>query len=185
LTSNTKHRLPIMTSLSFPITNLSSIKSLTSLNLKPIKLSDEQIGRLKHAEEMQYRKPVNLADHPSQKIYAEVIVNGKSVAKIYNGGGAETSNAAAGKLKNLPSMQENYPITGQLLAQQRAEEIAKALGGTVKKAPTAVTQAEWDRRPPIEFKIDYEAMERDQLAARRVDTRTLMDAQLLAAGNEA
>lgn len=163
---------------------IDSLKPLTGL--KPTKISAEVAARLeanlKQIQELRYRKPSG----PPDEIYAEVKVGGKVVATLYNSGAAVTSNASAGKLRRLPSMGEGTTLTGPALAQLRAEEIAKALGGTVAKAETAMTQAEWRARPPMTWTIDYEAMARDEraAAASRKTAATLVRAQLEGAAQE-
>lgn len=84
-----------------------------------------------------------LADNHPSKIYATVEVNGKTVATIYNSGSAGSSNADYGRIKDLPSMGETETLLGPALAKKRAQEIAKALGGTVEPAPGAQTQSQW------------------------------------------
>ena len=177
-----------MTSLnaaSFYPVDLANLKSLNT-GLKATKLSDEQIKRMKEVEELRYKRPVNLENHPSQKTYAEVMVNGKSVAKVYNSGAMSTSNATYGSIAKLDSVAEPGSMTGPELAQLRAEEIAKALGGTVVKSSDAITQSQWLATPPIQFEIDYAAMERDQKArqeaieARNGSAKTKVDTQMIA-----
>ena len=56
------------------------------------------------------------------------------------------TNAAAAKVGDLP---DSGPSGGPNLAQSRAEYIAKALGGTIEKASTAITQSQWTPRPTI------------------------------------
>jgi hypothetical protein len=53
------------------------------------------------------------------------------------------TNDAAGKVGNL---QDPPGLSGPDLAQWRAEYIARALGGTIEKAPTAITRSEWTPR---------------------------------------
>ena len=77
------------------------------------------------------------ADNRTDNIYARIQVNGKTVATIYNTGASETSNALARKAKQSEDGQ------GPELAQKRAEELAAASGGTIVKANTALTQAQW------------------------------------------
>jgi hypothetical protein len=86
----------------------------------------------------------DVPDNAPQNIYATVKVNGKVVATLYNGGSSMMTNAAAamvGDLQDPPGL-----IGGPDLAQWRAEHIAKAVGGTVEKASTAITQSEWKPR---------------------------------------
>lgn len=166
--------------------DLANVKALDTSKLKITKLSDEQIKQLKEAQEAFYKRPVNLENHPSQKTYAEVMVNGKSVAKVYNSGAMSTSNAAYGRISKLDSVANPGTMTGPELAQLRAEEIAKALGGTVVKSSDAITQGQWLATPPVRFEIDYAAMERDQKArqdaidARNGSAKAKVDTQLIA-----
>ena len=158
--------------------SLDSVKRLTGL--QPIKLSAEESARLqaqlKEIRELAYRRPSG----PPPGVYAEVKVNGKVVATTYNDGSAVTSNALGAKLRSLPSMGPDDPGTGPELAARRAREIAAALGGTVVKAETALTPAEWRARPPMTWTVDYEAMARDEraAAASRETAATLVRAQL-------
>src|SRR5690606_13315233 len=65
------------------------ITKLQKLELDPAsirKLDPDTIARLRQAEEARFTRPVNLQDHPSQKIYATVEINGKTIATLYNGG---------------------------------------------------------------------------------------------------
>jgi hypothetical protein len=79
-----------------------------------------------------------------QNIHATVKVNGKVVATLYNAGSSAMTNDAAAKVGDLqdpPGLKG-----GPDLAQWRAEHIANAVGGTVEKASTAITQSEWKPR---------------------------------------
>jgi hypothetical protein len=69
-----------------------------------------------------------------------VKVDGKVVATLYNGGSATMTNDAGAKVGNL---QDPPGLSGPNLAQWRADNYAKLLGGTVEKAPTAITQSQW------------------------------------------
>jgi len=65
------------------------------------------------------------------------------VATLYNGGSSVMTNAAAAKVGKL----EDPPgLSGPDLAQWRADSYAERLGGTVEKAPTAITQSQWTPR---------------------------------------
>jgi hypothetical protein len=86
-------------------------------------------------------------DNAPQNVYATVKVKGKVVATLYNGGSSAMTNAAAaevGDLQDPPGLSG-----GPNLAQWRAEHIAKATGGTIEKAPTAITQSQWTPRPDV------------------------------------
>jgi hypothetical protein len=145
-----------------------------------IKMSDSQIAAMRATMEDQYRRPVGPADNAPENTYAQVKVNGKVVATLYNSGGSETSNAVGAKLGDLLM---NPSGSGPQLAQSRAEAIAKALGGTVVKAPTAQTQAQWAARPPRQYAIDYAAMAADPRMSQSVTTQ--VNAQLLAQSQDA
>ncbi|RXT48787.1 hypothetical protein [Bradyrhizobium betae] len=81
-----------------------------------------------------------VADNASQSTYAQVKVDGKVVVTLYNGGSSAMTNAAAAKVGKL----EDPPgLSGPDLAQWRADSYAERLGGTVEKAPTAITQSQW------------------------------------------
>lgn len=167
--------------------DFSQVKKLDLPSNAVRKLTDEEITKFDELRKALYSKPVNLDDlknHVSQQIYAEVKVNGQTVATLYNGGGSMTSNATAGKIMSLPSMGEDETSTGPELAQKRAEEIARALGGTIIKSPTAVTQGQYVSTPAFktEYAVDYEAMDRDKRRAEgRVATpQTQVDTQTLA-----
>lgn len=148
-------------------------------------LTAEEKDRMDEVWRMQFLIPLGKPDNHPDNIYGTVKVNGKVVATLYNGGGAETSNMSYSKLKNLPSMGVDEQTVGPELAQKRAEEIAAALGGTIEKAGTAQTQAQWRAIPPMEWTYDYKAMEaaqklRDEaLTARRYSSPLWLDAQLL------
>lgn len=84
-----------------------------------------------------------VSDDAPENTYAQVKVGGKVVATLYNGGPSTMTNAAAatiGELEDPPGLE------GPDLAQLRADTYAKLLGGTVEKAPTAITQSQWTPR---------------------------------------
>jgi hypothetical protein len=116
----------------------------------------------------------DVPDNAPQNIYATVKVNGKVVATLYNGGSSAMTNAAAGAVGDLqdpPNLRG-----GPDLAQWRAENIAKAVGGTVEKAPTAIAQSAWKPRETVsteytrvQLDAAFEAMmaERETAIAQR------------------
>ncbi|MEH2495300.1 hypothetical protein V1294_001779 [Bradyrhizobium sp. AZCC 1678] len=81
-----------------------------------------------------------VSDDAPQNTYAQVKVDGKVVATLYNGGSSTITNEAAVKLGDL---QDPPGFSGPNLAQWRADSYARLLGGTVEKAPTAITQSQW------------------------------------------
>ncbi|MDI3563885.1 hypothetical protein [Bradyrhizobium sp. Arg816] len=84
-----------------------------------------------------------VSDDAPENTYAQVKVDGKVVATLYNGGSSTMTNAAAAKIGKL----EDPPgLSGPDLAQWRADNYAKLLGGSVEKASTAITQSQWTPR---------------------------------------
>lgn len=156
--------------------NISQLKLLPMPAMR--KLSDSEISAQRAAMEAMYSRPVGPPDNAPENLYAQVKVNGKVVATLYNSGCSETSNAVGGQLQDLLM---NPQGSGPQLAQTRAEQIAAALGGTVVKASTAQTQAQWEARPPRQFYIDYAAMAADQrLQNQAMAARSQVATQLLA-----
>jgi len=92
------------------------------------------------------RMATEVPDNAPQNVYATVKVNGKVVATLYNAGSSAMTNEAAGQ---LGSLQDPPGLAGPNLAQWRAEAIAKATGGTIEKAPTAIAQSAWTPRESI------------------------------------
>ena len=129
---------------------VSAVKALDISGLKSISVKDIPELRDRMATYWLGTQAANAAaatdvpDNAPQNIYATVKVNGKVVATLYNGGSSVMTNDAAGKVGDL---QDPPGLNGGPdLAQWRAERIAKAVGGTVEKAPTAIAQSEWKPR---------------------------------------
>ncbi|WP_027549935.1 hypothetical protein [Bradyrhizobium sp. Cp5.3] len=99
----------------------------------------------------------SVADNAPENTYARVTVNGKVVATLYNGGSSAMTNEAAARIGDLKDPPD---LSGPDLAQWRADSYAKLLGGTVEKAPTAITQSQWTPR-----ESSSAAYSRDQLDA--------------------
>ena len=132
---------------------VSEVKRLDTSGLKVISIADHPELRDRMAtmwlnhQAAEARLATEVPDNAPQNIYATVKVNGEIVATLYNGGGAGMTNAAAGAVGDL---QDPPGLNGGPdLAQARAARIAKALGGTIEKAPTAITQSQWTPRPDI------------------------------------
>lgn len=132
---------------------VSELKQIDTSKLKAISIADlpELRDRMATAwldtQAAEARMATEVPDNAPQNIYATVKVNGKVVATLYNGGSSVMTNAAAaavGDLQDPPGLNG-----GPALAQARAERIAKALGGTIEKAPTAITQSKWTPRPDV------------------------------------
>ena len=129
---------------------VSAVKALDISGLKAVSIKDNPELRDRMAASWLTKKAADaraatdVPDNAPQNIYATVKVNGKVVATLYNGGSSVMTNDAAGKVGDL---QDPPGLNGGPdLAQSRAERIAKAVGGTVEKAPTAITQSEWKPR---------------------------------------
>jgi hypothetical protein len=149
---------------------VSDLKKL-DISLKAVSLDPEFRDRMATAWlQMQAAlSSTEVPDNAPQNTYATVKVNGKVVATLYNGGSAEMTNAAAaavGDLQDPPGL-----MGGPDLAQSRAERIAKALGGTIEKAATAITQSEWKPRPNVsptytreQLDAAFDAMTNDRAA---------------------
>jgi len=129
---------------------VSAVKLLDISGLKIVsvrdnsELRDQMATNWLNMQAAQARFATDVPDNAPQNIYATVKVNGKVVATLYNGGSSAMTNEAAAKagdLQDPPGLKG-----GPDLAQWRAEHIAKAVGGTVEKAPTAITQSEWKPR---------------------------------------
>lgn len=119
---------------------------------------------------------------PTYVEYAQVKVAGKTVATVFNSGGVRSSNALGGKIGELVREADKAAgaLQGPLAAQARAEKIAEALGGTVAKSSTAMTQAEFHAAPKARFVVDYEAMRADpafEQLQKTKEARTLFLAQ--------
>ncbi len=113
-----------------------------------------------------------LADNDPSQVFAEIVVNGQSVAKIYNSGAVESSNALGGRINALV---KDDLGSGPTLAASRAERLASMLGGKVEKADTAMEQGAWQ-----DWKLD-----RDQsLASYYNTTPTHIAAQDIASSEE-
>jgi hypothetical protein len=132
---------------------VSAVHKLDTSGLKFISAKDNPERRDRMATtwlDMQAAKSsfaTDVPDNAPQNVYATVKVHGKVVATLYNGGSSAMTNDAAGKVGNL---QDPPGLSGGPdLAQWRAEHIAKAVGGTIEKAPTAITQSAWKPRQTI------------------------------------
>lgn len=79
--------------------------------------------------------PMAMPKGEEDTVYAEVIKNGRVVATVMNSGSAATASEA-----NIPLDAEGI---GPNAAKKRAEQLAEALGGTVRVADTAMTQSDW------------------------------------------
>jgi len=130
---------------------VSALKKLDTSGLKIISVKDNPALRDQMAANWLNMRAdaaamaTEIPDNAPQNIYATVKVNGKIVATLYNGGSSEMSNDAAAKVGDL----DPGASSGPNLAQSRAEYIAKATGGTIEKASTAITQSQWTPRQSV------------------------------------
>lgn len=102
---------------------------------------------------------------PATLPYATVVVSGSVVATIDNQGVVESDNDLGERLQSS-LLDEINEMNGPDLAQERADKIAKILGGSVVRSDTAITQSAFDALPFIDDqrpKANYEAMKRDPL----------------------
>jgi hypothetical protein len=129
---------------------VSALKKLDTSGLKIISVDDNPELRdlmttnWLNMQAARSTSAMDVPDNAPQNIYATVKVNGKVVATLYNGGSSAMTNDTAGKVGTL---QDPPGLSGGPdLAQWRAEHIAQAVGGTIEKAPTAITQSAWTPR---------------------------------------
>jgi hypothetical protein len=131
---------------------VSTLKEIDKSKLKAVSIADlpELRDRLATAwldrQVAEARMATEVPDNAPQNVYATVKVNGKVVATLYNGGSVAMTNAAAGA---VGTFQDPPGLGGPNLAQWRAETIAKATGGTIEKAPTAIAQSAWTPRQSL------------------------------------
>lgn len=115
----------------------------------------------KRALEIEHTQYPDTSNDQRLQPYATVVVGGRVVATIDNQGIVGTENEALGqRLQNHLSGKVNG-TNGPDLAQARAEQIAKLMGGRVVAADTAMDQISFERLSSLEPQINYDAMERD------------------------
>lgn len=125
--------------------DVSQVKPLTA---KPISAADDPFLRDLMAMHWLISHETSapqssVPDNAPENVYAQVKVDGKVVATLYNAGSSAMTNQAGAKIGKL----EDPPgLGGPDLAQWRADNYARLLGGTVEKAPTAITQSQWTPR---------------------------------------
>lgn len=166
--------------------NQAGVRSIDMSKLKSFnvaegskELYDMFVGGQKRILEARYSSTIDPSRNPTYGEYAQIQVNGKTVAKIDNHGWVEMSNAGGGSLKNLPSSANGYD-TGPLLAEERAAYIADLLGGNVVKSSTAMTQKEFNGTAQPRGAVDYGGMKKDPLfqqLQKTITARTLFLAQ--------
>ena len=138
--------------------------------------SQEAFLKLRHSQS------ADTSGNPAYAKFATVQVDGKTVAEIDNNGFATMSNALASKIGSaLPGMIGGK--TGPMLAQARAELIARSLGGEVVKSSTAMSQRQYDAVERPRATLDEQAMQQDPAYLQLLkikEARTLFLAQQMA-----
>lgn len=140
--------------------------------LTPLKIPEGAVRQLTPEEKADFRETMmkmlefqytemvppsheELSKHPSQQLYATIKdAAGNTIAKVFNGGPVETSNAMGGQLSGMPG-------TG---AQARAEWLARKFGGRIQMESTAVSDAAFAKLPPPPaptMKVDWEGLKND------------------------
>lgn len=149
--------------------------------LTPVALSEAQKAEFQKIHEMAIMPEYSHIEGPADQVYAEVKVGGNTVAKIYNSGSIESSNAMGGRIQSILQRQDTQ-LSGPNGAQERAEILARALGGRIEKTTDAMTQGEWEASPKQHLVTDWDALRRDPRVAGyyRTNPDTLLQTQLLA-----
>jgi hypothetical protein len=154
-----------MTSM-IPVASISQLQPISTGNLPKVSVDPKL---LQQAVSVPFNQP---AATPPDSLYANVVVNGQTVAKIYNSGTAQIpSSTINAQIQSLPGLNDNT-LSGPDAAQERAAAIAQALGGTVVKAQTAQTQQQWSGS-------DYAKAAQQIVQGRNTTSATLLQAQLL------
>lgn len=179
------------------VSALVSATGYSIVNAQPIDAAKLQVTKITEAsdslfqafidgQEMmlrnKYARIPDTSAHPGYRTYATVVVNGREVASVDNNGFLISSNALGAKLGDqLPGSVNGK--TGPVLAQARAEVVARMLGGTVKPAASAMTQTAYEAMPKLKVTYDATAMTEDPIYDRIQElrrARTLFLAQQMA-----
>jgi hypothetical protein len=143
-----------------PVSALKAL-DLSVLKIIPIKdnpeLRDLMAGNWLTVKTFEAAAATEVPDNAPQNTYATVKVGGKIVATLYNGGSVAMTNQAAAMVGDMQD--PAAPNGGPDLAQWRAERIAKAVGGTVEKASTAITQSAWKPRETVSTNYSREQLD--------------------------
>lgn len=99
------------------------------------------------------------AELPKDLPYARIVGEGKILATVTNNGVVLMRQQFGRQNQSLPRRQDDSQ--GPALAQQRAEALAKKLGGSIMREATAQAQHEWQARPVMQWRIDHVRMARD------------------------
>lgn len=168
-------------SLSLPAVNVKPLTIHKAMHISeaPQELYNRFVSAQERFLEMKYSKIPDLSQNPAYQDYAKILVGGKVVAEIDNNGAVKSSNALGALLKDrLPGDVNGQ--TGPVLAQARAEIIAKLTGGRIAASSTAMTQSQFKATPKPTVTVDYKAMLQDALyeqLEKTKEARTLYLAQ--------
>lgn len=99
------------------------------------------------------------AELPKDLPYACIVADGKTIATVTNSGVVRMPHQFGRQNQALPSQESD--AQGPALAQQRAQALAKKLGGSIVREETAQAQHEWQARPVMQWRIDHVRMARD------------------------
>lgn len=149
--------------------SLLGMKSVNATELKAVNIAEaspEIYNRFMESQErfleMTHQKVQNYHGNPVNDSYAEIVKDGKVIAKIDNNGFVESSNAMGGRLRHILSGDVNGR-SGPVLAQRRAEEIVEAMGGEIRMSDTALTQDEYKNAPKPYLEVDVASMNADPM----------------------
>ncbi|CDN94729.1 hypothetical protein [Agrobacterium tumefaciens] len=172
--------LPSRASINFQGVLFSSTRLENATPLNIAELSEEEYRNFVESDERaieanriylerEYSNDEKIPDmskYSDIKLYATVSVGGTIVAKIDNQGGVETTDEALGKSLMSLLISDMNGTNGPNLAQARAEQISKLLGGSIVKADTALTQLQFSalsNTNQTERVVNYEAMKQDPI----------------------
>lgn len=147
-------------------------------SLKVVKLTEAPqaaFQRLIEAQETllrgRYTQAPDLSGHPAYQDYARIMVGGKEVARLDNNGYLTTSNRVGAMIEGRFPNTSPIGRSGPVLAQLRADVVAKLLGGEVVMAKTAMDQGRYDTLPKPKPSIDETAMAQDPLYRQVQETK--------------
>jgi hypothetical protein len=97
---------------------------------------------------------------PAEAAYAHVRVGQRVIATITNSGHIRRT-PVFGRRQPVASEESDWSVTGPALAERRAQQLARAYGGIVVVAPTALAPVEWESCPAVMWRIDCARLRRD------------------------
>ncbi|MEJ0009093.1 MAG: hypothetical protein WDN72_00215 [Alphaproteobacteria bacterium] len=138
-----------------------------SANLPSIRVPAAQMAAMQQVAKN--IAPVQRQPASADQIYAEVQVNGKTMATVYNSGRMMSLGDNTALMETLQA-QSTPGLSGPAAAAQIAAAFAKSIQGTVVMAPTAQTPAQWNSA--------LAALQPSPPATRSVSGETLLQSQL-------